>query len=255
MIYRCAGTRWPGPAMTFLGFQIVTPDERWLATLWPSVRAPLPDPPARVLEIGCGPVGGFVPMLQAAGYAATGIDPEAPDGSGYRRVEFERYQAPQPADAIIACTSIHHVADLGQVLDLAAAALVPTGAAVVVEWARERFDEATARWCFARLPSPGGERGWLNDRYEQWQASGLPWDAYCRSWADAEGLHAGGDIVRELRARFDTRELSYGPYFFADLRDTSEADELAAIDAGQIQANRIQYHGRRRETPAWTSDS
>ncbi len=56
--------------------------------------------------------------------------------------------------------------------------------------------------------------------------------------------------MRELQARFDTGELSYGAYFFADLRGTSEADELAAIDAGQIQANRIQYHGRRREAPA-----
>jgi SAM-dependent methyltransferase len=250
MIYRCPGTRWPGSPMTSIGFQIVTPDERWLAALWPSVRAPLPAPPARVLEIGCGHAGGFVPMLQAAGYAATGIDPEAPDGPGYRQVEFERYQASQPADAIIACTSLHHVADLGQVLDLVAAALAAAGVAVVVEWARERFDEATARWCFDRLPAPGDDRGWLNDRYEQWQASGRPWDVYCRSWADGEGLHAGGDIVRELQARFDTGELSYGAYFFADLRGTGEADELAAIDAGQIRANRIQYHGRRREMPA-----
>ena len=50
------------------------------------------------------------------------------------------------------------------------------------------------------------------------------------------------------RARFETRELSYGAYFFPDLSGTSEADELAAIDAGQIQANRIQYHGSRRES-------
>jgi hypothetical protein len=33
--------------------------------------------------------------------------------------------------------------------------LVPGGVLVVVEWAWERFDEATARWCFARLtPQP-----------------------------------------------------------------------------------------------------
>jgi SAM-dependent methyltransferase len=224
----------------------MTPDERWLTALWPSVHAPLPPPPARVLEIGCGPAGGFVPMLGADGYAATGIDPEAPEGAGYRRIEFERYRAPQPADAIVACTSLHHVADLGQVLDLTAAALVPDGVLVVVEWARERFDEATAEWCFARLPGPGEDRGWLNDRYEQWQASGQPWGAYCRSWADGEGLHPGGDILRELQARFDTGELSYGAYFFPDLHDTSEADEDAAIDAGQIRANRIQWHGRRR---------
>jgi len=223
----------------------VTPDERWLAAVWPSVRAPLPAPPARVLEIGCGPLGGFVPMLQAGGYAATGIDPEAPEGAGFRRVGFEDYQPSHPADAIIACTSLHHVADLGRVLDLAAAALVPAGM-LVVEWARERFDEATAGWCFARLPSPGEDRGWLNDRYEQWQASGGPWDVYCRSWADGEGLHSGEDILRELQVRFETCGLGYGAYFFPDLTGTSEADELAAIDSGQILANRIQYHGTRR---------
>ena len=105
----------------------MTPDERWLAALWPSVRAPLPSPPAHVLEIGCGPFGGFVPMLRDGGYAATGIDPEAPEGADFRRVGFEDYLPSRPADAIIACTSLHHVADLGRVLDLAAAALVPAG--------------------------------------------------------------------------------------------------------------------------------
>jgi SAM-dependent methyltransferase len=225
----------------------MTPDERWLAALWPSVRAPLPPPPARVLEIGCGPLGGFVLMLRADGYEATGIDPEAPEGTDFRRVGFEDYRPSQPTDAIIACTSLHHVADLDCVVDLAAAALVPAGILVVVEWARERFDEATAGWCFARLPGPGEERGWLNDRYEQWQASGQSWDAYFRSWADGEGLHPGEDILRALQARFETRELSYGAYFFPDLSGTSEAGELAAIEAGQIRANRIQYHGRRRE--------
>jgi SAM-dependent methyltransferase len=224
----------------------VTPDERWLAAVWPSVRAPLPAQPAHLLEIGCGPFGGFVPMLRADGYAATGIDPEAPEGAGFCRAGFEDYQPSRPADAIIACTSLHHVADLGHVLDLAAAALVPAGVLVVVEWARERFDEATAGWCFARLPSPGEDRGWLNDRYEQWQASGRPWDVYCRSWADGEGLHSGEDILRELQVRFETRELGYGAYFFPDLTGTSEADELAAIGSGQILANRIQYHGTRR---------
>ena len=93
-------------------------------------------------------------MLRTAGYEAAGVDPEAPQRPGYSRVEFERYDMPQPADAIVACTSLHHVADLGAVLDLIDAALVPGGLLVVVEWARERFDEATARWCFDRLPRP-----------------------------------------------------------------------------------------------------
>ncbi|WP_158558066.1 hypothetical protein [Spongiactinospora gelatinilytica] len=35
--------------------------EPWLAAMWPFVLANLPPAPARILEIGCGPAGGFVP--------------------------------------------------------------------------------------------------------------------------------------------------------------------------------------------------
>jgi SAM-dependent methyltransferase len=92
----------------------VTPDERWLAAVWPFVRASLPTTPASVVEIGCGPLGGFVPMLGQAGYQATGVDPQAPPGPSYRQVEFERYDLPGRVDAVVACTSLHHVADLGR---------------------------------------------------------------------------------------------------------------------------------------------
>jgi SAM-dependent methyltransferase len=225
----------------------MTPDQRWLDAAWPFVCAQLPAPPAQVLEIGCGPLGGFVPLLRWAGYVATGVDPEAPAGPWYFPVEFERHDMARPADAIVACTSLHHVGDLGEVLDLIKASLVPDGVLVVVEWARERFDEATAQWCFSRLPPhEDDDPGWLRRRQAAWQASGRPWDAYLQSWAEAEGLHAGRDIIGELAARFDGELIGYGPYFFPDLSGTSEADEQAAIDAGQIQATRIHYAGRRR---------
>jgi hypothetical protein len=185
-------------------------------------------------------------MLRSAGYDAAGVDPEAPEGPWYHRVEFERYQPPGPVGAVVACTSLHHVADLGEVLDLAGAALVSGGVFVVVEWAREQFDETTARWCFDRLPPPSADHDWLRQRRDQWLASGLSWDSYCRAWAEEEGLHAGHDIVRELDARFDRQLLGYGPYFFADLAGVSEDDEQAAMDAGEIQAGRIAYVGRRR---------
>ena len=242
--------RWSAAALAGgVGSIIVTSDERWLAANWPFVYASLPVAPARVLEIGCGQRGGFVPMMQAAGYQATGVDPEAPPGPSYRQVEFERYAAPGQLDAIVACTSLHHVAGPAAVLDLAAQALAPGGRAVIVEWARERFDEATARWCFARLPGPDDDPGWLHQRQAEWRESGQPWDACLRSWVDAEGLHAGQDILDELDARFDCQAVAYGPYFFADLTGTSDTDEQAAIDSGLIQANRIQYAGRRKRPP------
>jgi hypothetical protein len=223
----------------------VTSDERWLAAAWPFVRDWLPGPPGAVTEIGCGPLGGFVPLLRAAGYDASGIDPEAPDGPWYRQVEFERHDLPGPAAAVVASVSLHHVADVGDVLDRAAAALAGGGTIVVVEWAWERFDDATARWCFGRLPGPSAEHNWLRHRHDEWRASGLQWQAYFREWAAAEHLHAAGDIVAALDARFDRRFLGYGPYFFADLAGVSEADEQAAIDAGEIQPGRVAYVGHR----------
>src|SRR6266516_1597498 len=142
----------------------MTSDQRWLAETWPFVQAALPPAPAEVLEIGCGPLGGFVPALLNSGYNAAGVDPEAPDAPAYHRCEFERYHLSRPVSALIACTSLHHVADLDVVLDKMAAALAPGGVAVVVEWARERFDAATAQWCFARLTAakPDAEAGWLH---------------------------------------------------------------------------------------------
>jgi SAM-dependent methyltransferase len=224
----------------------VTPDERWLAAAWLFVRDRLPAAPGTAVEIGCGPLGGFVPMLRSAGYEAAGVDPEAPDGPWYHRMEFERYEPPGPAAAVVACASLHHVAGLADVLDRAGAALAGGGTIVVVEWAWERFDDATARWCFDRLPGPSADHNWLRHRHDEWLASGLSWESYCRDWAEADRLHTAADIVAALDARFDRQFLGDGPYFFADLEDVSEAGEQAAIDAGLIQPGRVAYVGRRR---------
>jgi hypothetical protein len=118
---------------------------------------------------------------------------------------------------------------------------------VVVEWAWERFDEPTARWCFDRLPppTPGKEPGWLPTHQERWTTSGQPWDAYFRAWAEQEGLHPGGQIVRRLDARFTRKSHAEGPNYFADLADTTETDELAAIDAGLIRPGGIRYAATR----------
>jgi SAM-dependent methyltransferase len=228
------------------------PHDRWLATLWPFVRANLPPPaePAQsappevtVVEIGCGPLGGFVPEMRAAGYAATGVDPKAPEGPDYRQVEFETYLVPEPVDAIVACTSLHHVADLDVVLDHVRESVRRGGALIVVEWAWERFDEKSARWCFERLtaPDPADEPGWLHRHRERWTESGLSWRDYLLGWVAEEKLHRSEDIVRALDARFAQREMAYTPYFFSDLAGVSPAEEQAAIDAGEIAATGIRY--------------
>jgi SAM-dependent methyltransferase len=198
-----------------------------------------------VVELGCGSLGGLVPALLADGYQATGIDPQAPDGPNYRRLEFERSELPDAVDAVAASVSLHHVADPGEVLDRVAAALKPGGAVVVLEWDWESFDEASARWAFERLDLTAEPKGWLHGARERWLASGLPWDDYLRGWATGHGLHSARALVDQLDDRFERVSCEGGAYLFPELTRTTEADELEAIEAGLVRALRIDYAGRR----------
>lgn len=221
----------------------MTREQRRLEALWPSIRASLPSPPAMVVELGCGRLGGFVPALQDSGYSALGIDPVAPEGDSYRHVEFECSELPVEVDAVVACMSLHHVGDPAQVVDKIADALVPRGVVVVMEWDWESFDEATARWCFERLAEPDDD-GWLPHHRAEWSGSAQSWEDYLTGWAMQHGLHSAPGLVRELDERFQRITFERGPYFFSELAHASEADELEAIDAGKIRANRIDYVGR-----------
>ncbi|MGH2442854.1 MAG: class I SAM-dependent methyltransferase, partial [Chloroflexota bacterium] len=185
----------------------MTPDNRWLAETWPFVRAQIPTPPAQVVEIGCGSLGGFVPALRAEGYRAIGIDPHAPEGSWYRQIQFEQYEFSGPVDAVIACTSLHHLHDLNGAIDRIASSLVNGGTLVVIEWVRERFDEATAAWAFARL-APTDEPRWLHGHRERWHASEQSWGSYLSEWAEGAGLHPTENILAALATRFDTELLA-----------------------------------------------
>jgi SAM-dependent methyltransferase len=217
----------------------------WLTVAWPLVRDHLPPAPARVLELGCGGKGGFVPMLLADGFDAVGVDPAAPDGPRYMRAEFEHADLPASVDAVVASLSLHHVADPAATIDRIADVLEPEGTLVVLEWASERFDEGTAHWCFERL-GPDDAPTWLHRRRDEWRASGKSWPGYLRDWTAEHGVHRGDDVVRLLDARLRRRLIEHGPYFFPDLADISEAEEQDAIDAGRIRAARIRWVGQKR---------
>jgi SAM-dependent methyltransferase len=184
-------------------------------------------------------------MLRSSGYEAIGVDPEAPNEEGYRRVEFEQGETFRDVNAVVASTSLHHVADPGQVIDRIAGTLAPAGTLVVVEWDWQRFDKPTAEWCFRRLGS-NENAGWLHRRRDECVASGQRWRVYLGEWARREQLHAAETLLRLLDERFDREHLAHGPYFFPDLAETTEEDEQAAIEAGQIRATRVDYVGRLR---------
>ena len=222
----------------------MAPGAKWLDAIWPHVRVQLPAAPALVIELGCGPVGGFVPFLRAEGYDAVGVDPKAPEALDYVQTEFEHAELPRDVDAVVACTSLHHVAQPAHVIERMADVLASGGVAVVVEWAWEEFDAQTAEWSFERLRA-SDDAGWLHRRRDEWRASGDDWPTYLRTWAEGHGLHAAGKLVPLLDARLRRRSLTRGPFLFADLAGTTEADEQAAIDAGRIGALRLDYIGVR----------
>jgi SAM-dependent methyltransferase len=222
-----------------------SPAAVWTQATWQFIQRWLPPPPACVAELGCGEAGGNVPALLAAGYLATGIDPEAPVGAAYRQVRFEDYRPRTPVDAVIASVSLHHVDDAGLALDHVAGALAPGGVIVAVEWISERFDDRTARWCFGRRPAGEDEAGaWLAGLQAEWTASGEEWGSFFGAWIGRHGLHSAAAIRRELDARFLAEHRSCGPYYFPDLMDVDEHAEQAAIDAGLISAGCFRYVGR-----------
>jgi hypothetical protein len=66
-----------------------------------------------------------------------------------------------------------------------------------------------------------------------------------------QGLHSSRRIRGELELRFVERYFKWVPYLYPDLgEDVSEADELAAIESGTINATGFRYVGTKRASAA-----
>jgi SAM-dependent methyltransferase len=214
--------------------------------------------PARVLEIGCGR-GELAVALAQAGHRVVAVDPEAPQGPIFRRVTVEELTDPGPFDAVVACLMLHHVADPGLVLDKCLRLLAPDGRMLVVDYARERFDEAAARWWMGHRRCDAGEPGWLERHYQEWRqarAAGEP--ASFARWyqrrSQQEGIHQGAAILHQLQARFAQQSLAWGPYLYLDL-DVSEAEEATMIAHGSLQPSSFRFLGRPRRPLSDRRDS
>jgi SAM-dependent methyltransferase len=109
----------------------------------------LPPPPARLLDVGCGD-GASTRRLQAAGFVAVGVDPDAPAEEGFLRLPLEALPRELRFDAALAIRSLHHVHALEEALDRLHAALRPRGRLVVLEFAIESLDEAAHSWLHRR---------------------------------------------------------------------------------------------------------
>lgn len=210
-------------------------------SLFPFVQRHLPPPPARVLEIGCGPAGELSYALAAAGYEVVAVDPAAPDGPLFRRIPFEDFSEPEPFHAVVASLSMHHIADLTQTADRIVRLLVPGGRLILEEWDRERLlDDATARWYFHQRQAtlaagPPTADAPLPAQYEEWR----------RSWtAGHADLHGYTAMRAQLMAPFREQFFTWKPYLYRyGLHPQLEPLERALIEEGAIQSTGFRWVG------------
>jgi Methyltransferase domain len=165
----------------------------------------LPQAPARVLEVGCGDAGGVVAALVEAGYDATGVDPRAPAGERFRRVDFREVEGEY--DAVVAGRVIHHLVPLDEAVEKLAS-LAPV--LIVNELAWDLIDAPLQAWY-------DGERAARPDAVgpptlEEWR------------WRHP-GLHPHDVLLAALRAHYDERTLEWLPYFQHWLGDDVESPD------------------------------
>ena len=185
------------------------------------VRANLPGPPARLLEVGAGD-GELAQTLADAGYDVLAIDPE-PSGAGVRRVSLHELDEPAGSfDAALAVTSLHHVEPLEQSVGRLAELLGPGALLVVDEFDVGAFDERAAGW-------------WLGQR----QALGAKEQASAEELVSEHRahLHPLERVVAALEPHFDVGHPVYGAYLYRwNLDGSLRDDEQAAIARAEIPA-------------------
>jgi SAM-dependent methyltransferase len=179
------------------------------------VRAALPPPPARILEVGAGD-GALAAVLRAAGYDVTAIDPKG--GDGVEPVALVDLEAPPRSfDAAVAMLSLHHVVPLGHSLRRLSEVLRHGARLVVDEFDVDLLDERASAW-------------WLGQNGHEKK----PADHVAEM---REHLYSLAHIREELAPWFDVSEEVPGAYLYRWKVDPAlRGEEERLIAAGQLPA-------------------
>jgi ubiquinone/menaquinone biosynthesis C-methylase UbiE len=211
-----------------------------LASLYEFALLHLPEPPARVLEVGCGN-GELALALARIGYSVTAIDPEAPEGAIFRRTRLEDFFGEGGFDAVVASVSLHHVDAVDAALDKIVSVLLPGGLLVLEEFAKERFVGPTARWYYHQrqaLAAVGIDEAEVSDDFSTWLSE---WEH------EHDDIHLFAELKQEIDIRFAERFFGWTPYLFDyRLNDALEPLERELIESGAIDATGFRYVGEQR---------
>jgi len=195
------------------------------------VHANLPEPPARVLEIGAGS-GRLARALRAVGYDVLAIDPKS-DSEDVLPVALADVDEPAGSfAAAVAVVSLHHVDPLEESCHRLGELVQPGGTLVIDEFDAGAFEIGAAAW-------------WL----EQRAAIGEPQPQTAEELvADhREHLHPLGRILEALEPYFELGPPLRGAWLHRwNLGDSLRAVEEDAIARGHLRAVGARLVGRRR---------
>jgi SAM-dependent methyltransferase len=185
------------------------------------VRASLPEPPCRVLEIGAGR-GELATVLRDAGYDVTAIDPAAEPESGVEPLAL--LDAAGSFDAAVAVVSLHHVDPLEASCAHLAELIAPGGRLIMDELDIARYDVRAMDWWLAQRRAVGINEAHGRDAGELLEHL-------------IAHLHPLEQISAALRPWFAVGEPVRGPYLHRwELRPSLRDAEVELIAEGRLPA-------------------